>query len=114
MSEISKVFFNEYQRDNAVLIAYVTAGDPNPEDTVDIAGALVKGGADIIELGIPFSDPIADGPTIQAATVRALNAGTTVKKVDLNKFSYNNIAQITFTKKHKLIQSICRDEGPAP
>ena len=81
MSEISKVFFNEYQRDNAVLIAYVTAGDPNPEDTVDIAGALVKGGADIIELGIPFSDPIADGPTIQAATVRALNAGTTVKKV---------------------------------
>ena len=81
MGEISKVFANECRRDNAVLIAYVTAGDPNPADTVNIVGALVKGGADIIELGIPFSDPIADGPTIQAATLRALNAGTTVKKV---------------------------------
>ena len=48
------------------------AGDPNPELTPQIAEALIKGGVDILELGLPFSDPIADGPTIQAASVRAL------------------------------------------
>ena len=63
------------------MIAYVTAGDPEPSYTPRIVEALVDGGADIIELGIPFSDPIADGPTIQAATVRALKAGTTPRKV---------------------------------
>ena len=53
------------------------AGDPNPEQTPKIADALIRGGVDILELGLPFSDPIADGPTIQAAGLRALNAGTT-------------------------------------
>jgi tryptophan synthase alpha chain len=67
------------EHDEGALLAYVTAGDPKPEHTPKIVEALVKGGADIIELGIPFSDPIADGPTIQAATVRALKAGTTPK-----------------------------------
>ncbi|WP_292470546.1 tryptophan synthase subunit alpha [Methanolobus sp.] len=57
------------------LIAYVCAGDPSTEATKDIVHALVKGGADIIELGLPFSDPVADGPTIQAAATRALAAG---------------------------------------
>ena len=57
------------------------AGDPKPELTPKIADALIKGGVDILELGLPFSDPIADGPTIQAASVRALNAGTTPIKV---------------------------------
>jgi tryptophan synthase alpha chain len=64
-----------------VLIGYVTAGDPKAEFTPKIAEALVKGGVDILELGVPFSDPIADGPTIQAASVRALQAGTTPKMV---------------------------------
>jgi tryptophan synthase alpha chain len=59
-------------------IAYVTVGDPSFEATLDIAGALESSGVDILELGIPFSDPLADGPTIQAASNRALSAGMTV------------------------------------
>lgn len=57
------------------LIAYICAGDPSIEATKDIVRSLVKGGADIIELGLPFSDPVADGPTIQAAIERALDSG---------------------------------------
>ncbi|MDG7002553.1 MAG: tryptophan synthase subunit alpha, partial [Nitrososphaerota archaeon] len=51
-------------------------GDPDPQASVDVAEAVLKGGADIIELGIPFSDPIADGRAVQAAGVRALRSGT--------------------------------------
>jgi tryptophan synthase alpha chain len=57
------------------------AGDPNPEETPKIADALIRGGVDILELGLPFSDPIADGSTIQTAGLRALTAGTTPVKV---------------------------------
>ncbi|MBN2013782.1 MAG: tryptophan synthase subunit alpha [Candidatus Altiarchaeota archaeon] len=57
------------------LIGFVIAGDPTPEDTIDIVGAMIRGGVDIIELGLPFSDPIADGPTIQKAGERSLKAG---------------------------------------
>jgi tryptophan synthase alpha chain len=81
MSDIAKVFQRLKAQGEGALIGYVTAGDPNPESTPKIAEALVKGGVDIIELGVPFSDPIADGPTIQAASVRALQAGTTPKMV---------------------------------
>ncbi len=63
------------------LVGYVMAGDPNLEQTPGIVGALIEGGVDVIELGLPFSDPIADGPIIQAAGVRALAAGTTPLKV---------------------------------
>ncbi len=63
------------------LVAYVTAGDPSPDETVEIVLALERGGADVIELGVPFSDPVADGPVIQAASERALKAGTTLRKV---------------------------------
>ena len=63
------------------LIAYITAGDPSPARTVELILGLERGGADIIELGVPFSDPIADGPVIQRASDRALKAGTTVKTV---------------------------------
>ena len=63
------------------LIAYLTAGDPAPERTAGLVDALVRGGADLIELGVPFSDPIADGPVIQAAGERALKAGTTLARV---------------------------------
>ncbi len=65
----------------AALVAYVTAGDPSIDRTPAIVAALERGGADIIELGVPFSDPIADGPVIQAASERALKAGTTLHKV---------------------------------
>ncbi len=54
------------------LIPFITAGDPHPSQTVELMHALVRGGADVIELGIPFSDPMADGPVIQAASERAL------------------------------------------
>src|SRR5947207_16009197 len=62
-------------------IAYITAGDPAPDRTPALVEALERGGADLIELGVPFSDPIADGPVIQRAGYRALEAGTTVHKV---------------------------------
>src|SRR5271154_2720438 len=63
------------------LIAYLTAGDPSPDRTPELVAALERGGADLIELGVPFSDPIADGPVIQRGSDRALKAGTTVAKV---------------------------------
>jgi len=62
-------------------IAYVTAGDPAPEQTASLVLALERGGADLIELGVPFSDPIADGPVIQRASERALRSGTKLNRV---------------------------------
>ena len=81
MSDIAEVFQKLKAQGEGALIGYVTGGDPKPEFTPRIAEALIKGGVDILELGIPFSDPIADGPTIQAASVRALQAGTTPQMV---------------------------------
>lgn len=73
--------FNELkERDETALLAYVCAGDPDIESTPDIVKSLIKGGADIIELGLPFSDPVADGPTIQAASERALSKGMNTDK----------------------------------
>jgi tryptophan synthase alpha chain len=63
------------------IIAYITAGDPSLDATLKFVQALAEAGADVIELGIPFSDPLADGPTIQRASERALNAGTTLASV---------------------------------
>jgi tryptophan synthase alpha chain len=63
------------------LVAYLTAGDPSPDRTAELALALDRGGADVLELGVPFSDPIADGPVIQRASDRALRAGTSVARV---------------------------------
>src|SRR5260370_27394350 len=74
--------FSRLKRDGRKgLIAYITAGDPSPGRTASLVEALERGGADLIELGVPFSDPIADGPVIQRAGYRALEAGTTVPKV---------------------------------
>lgn len=63
------------------MIAYLTAGDPTPDATPGLVAALERGGADLIELGVPFSDPIADGPVIQQAGDRAIKAGTTLARV---------------------------------
>jgi tryptophan synthase alpha chain len=76
MTGISETFRELKERNEAALIAYLTVGDPDLTKTPKLAGALIDGGADIIELGIPFSDPIADGPTIQNATSRSLMSGT--------------------------------------
>jgi tryptophan synthase alpha chain len=74
--------FRATKRDGrAAFIPYITAGDPNLEATVDLVHGLSRAGADVIELGIPFSDPIADGPTNQRAAERALAAGTTLSGV---------------------------------
>lgn len=72
---IAEKFAELEKKKEKALITYVCAGDPSAEATKEIVHALVKGGADIIELGLPFSDPVADGPTIQAAATRALEAG---------------------------------------
>lgn len=81
MSRIEETFRKLAPRRETALITYLTAGDPTIEQTESYASALIEGGADILELGIPFSDPIADGPIIQAASKRALRSGTTPKDV---------------------------------
>lgn len=78
---ISRAFAHRRFENRPALVAYLTAGDPAPERSVELALALERGGADILELGVPFSDPIADGPVIQRASDRALRAGTTVARV---------------------------------
>ena len=64
----------------AGLVTFVTAGDPDPENSLKLVKGLPAAGADLIELGMPFSDPMADGPAIQASSLRALKAGMTLKK----------------------------------
>ena len=80
LRRISRRFEELAARRTSGFIAYITAGDPSFEATLDIARALESAGVDLLELGIPFSDPLADGPTIQAASNRALAAGMTVAK----------------------------------
>lgn len=72
MSRIQSIFANLKQHGKTALIPYITAGDPHPKHTVNLMHTLVKHGADMIELGVPFSDPMADGPVIQRASERAL------------------------------------------
>ena len=81
MSRISKKFKALKNTDGKALISYIMAGDPSIEKTEDLIYALEEGGADIIELGVPFSDPLADGPVIQRASERALASKTTLVKV---------------------------------
>jgi len=88
MNEIEKVF-----KQNKALIPYICAGDPDLNLTKQLIFTLEKGGADIIELGIPFSDPLADGPVIQEAGQRALKSGTTLKKIIAMVKSINNKVQ---------------------
>lgn len=80
MSRLADTFSNLKAKGRAALVSYVVAGDPDPVIGQDILNALPDAGVDIIELGIPFTDPMADGPTIQAADIRALAAGMTLPK----------------------------------
>jgi tryptophan synthase alpha chain len=81
MTRIGTLFEHLRNSGRKGLIAYLTVGDPSPERTPALVEALERGGADLIELGVPFSDPIADGPVIQRAGERALRAGTTLRGV---------------------------------
>lgn len=80
MSRISLKFAELAGKNQKALIAYIMTGYPNEKATMAVVSGLVKGGADIIELGFPFSDPIADGPVIQNAGTASLEQGTTAKK----------------------------------
>lgn len=81
MSRLAATFAQLQGEKRAALVPYVTAGDPQPDWTVDIMHTLVENGADIIELGVPFSDPMADGPVIQAACERALAHKVSLRNV---------------------------------
>ncbi|MGE5154347.1 MAG: tryptophan synthase subunit alpha [Bdellovibrio bacteriovorus] len=81
MSRIAARFEQLRDQGRTALIPFVTAGDPNPAATVPLMHAMVAAGADLIELGVPFSDPIADGPVIQRATERALAKGVSLGDV---------------------------------
>lgn len=92
MSRIKNTFAALAAQRKKGLIPFITAGDPNLEQTVEFMHALAKGGADVIELGVPFSDPMADGPVIQRSSERALARGVTLKRVlaDVRRFREND------------------------
>src|SRR5205814_3813422 len=79
-TRIDRRFAALQQNGRAALVTFVTAGDPDPGTSLAILTALPAAGADVIELGMPFTDPMADGPAIQASSLRALKAGQTLKK----------------------------------
>ncbi len=81
MSRIDTTFAALKAQGKTALIPFITAGDPDQQTTVELLLTLAEAGADLIELGVPFSDPMADGPTIQAASERALAAGMTLAGV---------------------------------
>ncbi len=80
-TRIASLFTDRAKQNRKAFIAYLTGGDPSPDRTASLIFALERGGADLIELGVPFSDPIADGPVIQRASDRALRAKTTLPKL---------------------------------
>ena len=101
MNRIDRKFRELKKRRGKAFIAYITAGDPGLDATKKIVSALEDAGVDIIELGIPFSDPLADGPVIQAASYRALQRKVTLKKIfalvhDLRKATDIPIAFMTY------------------
>jgi tryptophan synthase alpha chain len=81
VSRIAQRFAELQRAGRAAFIPFITAGDPDAETSFAILEALPRAGADLIELGVPFSDPMADGPAIQASSLRALEAGMTVSGV---------------------------------
>lgn len=116
MSKISKAFENK-----KAFIPFITCGDPDLETTAAIVRAAVENGADLIELGIPFSDPTAEGPVIQAANIRALNGGVTTDKIfDLVRELRQDIgipmvfmtyANVVFSYGAEKFISICNEIG---
>ena len=95
ISRIDGVFAKLAAEKKPALITYIMAGDPSPEISAELMATLAKAGADIIELGMPFSDPTADGPTIQRAGIRALRGGTNLTKVFEQLYDFRESNQIT-------------------
>lgn len=81
MRLLAEIFAKARREGRAAFIAYLTAGDPDADATVALARALDRAGADVLELGVPFTDPIADGPVLQRAAARALASGTSLSQV---------------------------------
>ena len=116
MSNIAKAFAN-----GKAFIPFVTCGDPDLETTGKVVRAMAEAGADLIELGIPFSDPTAEGPVIQSANVRALSAGATTDKIfdlvrDLRKdvtvpMVFMTYANVVFSYGSEKFISTCADIG---
>ncbi|MGN0647667.1 MAG: tryptophan synthase subunit alpha [Oscillospiraceae bacterium] len=116
MSNIQKAFENK-----KAFIPFITCGDPDMETTEKAVRAMVANGADLIELGIPFSDPTAEGPVIQEANIRALSAGTTTDKVfDLVRrlrkditvpFVFMTYVNVVFSYGAQRFIATCRETG---
>ena len=116
MSNIKKAFEN-----GKAFIAFVTCGDPDLETTAKVVRAAVENGADLIELGIPFSDPAAEGPVIQGANLRALRGGITTDKIfafvkELRRdvkdpMAFMTYANVVFSYGAEKFISTCRDIG---
>ncbi len=81
MNRINETFARLQREGRKALITFITAGDPSLDQTPALVTAMAANGADIIELGVPFSDPLADGPTIQAASMRSIHRGTTLRDI---------------------------------
>lgn len=120
MNRIGKKLSEIRENKGKALITFITAGDPNLESTRKFVHTLEMAGADIIELGVPYSDPLADGPVIQEASQRALKAGTTLAKVletvkDIRKKS--NVPLILMTYYNPLLKyglaSLAKDSAEA-
>src|ERR671931_1943318 len=79
-TRIDRRFAELKEQDRAALVTFLTAGDPDPETSLAILCAIPAAGADVVELGMPFTDPMADGPAIQMSSQRALKSGQTLAK----------------------------------
>jgi tryptophan synthase alpha chain len=110
-TRISKRFAELRASGKLGIVAYITAGDPSLEATLRFVLALAEAGADVIELGVPFSDPLADGPTIQRASERALKAGTTlagvlglVRRIRQSSPPFNEVPLVLFSYYNPVLQ----------
>ncbi len=120
MNRIEETFASLKSADRKALIPYIMAGDPDLETTAELVVELDRRGADLIELGVPFSDPIADGPTIQRAALRALDQGTTLRDIVDTVGSvraHSSIPIVLMTYYNPVfaygIEALCRDAARA-
>jgi tryptophan synthase alpha chain len=100
--------------DGPAFIPYLAAGDPNYEDSLEYVEALERGGADVIELGLPFSEPIAEGSTIQSAIVRSLEGGMTVERYFEFVEDVDVDVPLVCMTYYNLIYQYGHEQGPAP